>query len=62
MEKKLKILFDYQKFKGNKKLAALIEDTESRYATELSDDEISLVAAAGEPFEEQPKKEDTHDG
>lgn len=48
MEKKLKKLFDYQKFEGNAGLAALISETESRYDNELSDDDLENVAAAGE--------------
>ena len=52
METKLKRLFDYQKFEGNSKLAALIAETESRCAQELSDDDLDLVNAAGE-FDEQ---------
>ena len=49
MEKKLKALFDYQRFEKNERLAKFIGETESRYAKELSDDELSLVNAAGEP-------------
>lgn len=49
MEKKLKILFDYQRFEQNEKLEKLIHETESRYASGLSDDDLFLVNAAGEP-------------
>ena len=49
MEKKLKKLFDYQRFEQNDKLEKLIHETESRYAKGLSDDDLSLVNAAGEP-------------
>ena len=54
METKLQRLFDYQKFEGNSKLAALIADTESRCMQELSDDDLVMVNAAGEgaPFDE----------
>lgn len=48
MEKKLKKLFDYQRFEQNKKLEKLIYETESRYASRLSDDDLSFVNAAGE--------------
>ena len=60
MEKKLKKLFDYQRFEKNEKLEKLIRDTESRYATELSDDDLSLVSAAGEEtlFTENNVKEE----
>lgn len=47
-EKKLKALFDYQHFENNERLEKLICETESRYAKELSDDDLSLVSAAGE--------------
>ena len=49
MEKKLKKLFDYQRFEQNDKLEKLIRETESRYAKGLSDDDLFLVNAAGEP-------------
>lgn len=47
MEKKLQALFDYQRFEQNKKLAEMISETEKSMET-LSDDELSLVNAAGE--------------
>ena len=49
MEKKLKKLFDYQRFERNERLEKLISETESRYAKNLSDDDLSFVNAAGEP-------------
>lgn len=48
MENKLRMLFDYQRFEKNSSLDALIQETESNYARELSDDDLSVVAAAGE--------------
>ena len=48
MEKKLRELFDYQRFEPNERLSKVIRGTEKRYGTELSDEELSLVAAAGE--------------
>ncbi len=51
MEKKIARLFDYQKYAANKDLADIISDVESRYsldAVELSDDDLSLVSAAGD--------------
>ena len=48
MEEKLKILFDYQRFDNNKKIGELIRETEMRHARELSDDDLTMVAAAGE--------------
>lgn len=46
MEKKLKRLFDYQRFERNEHLEKLISKTESR-ARELSDEDLSFVNAAG---------------
>lgn len=48
MENKLKKLFEYQKFEKSAKLDALIEEVHSRYGEALSDDDLELVAAAGE--------------
>lgn len=49
MDNKLRKLFDYQRFEGNERLAKFISETESRYAKNLSDDDLSFVNAAGEP-------------
>lgn len=48
VEKKLPKLFDYQRFEQNEKLGRLIQETEGRYARELSDESLELVNAAGE--------------
>ena len=48
MENKLIKLFEYQKFEQNERLAKLIAETEARQATEISDDDLEMVAAAGE--------------
>ena len=48
VEKKLKKLFDYQRFEQNEKLEKLIQETESRYTKELSEEDLSLVTAAGD--------------
>ena len=42
-------LFDYQKFEGNEKIAKLIKETEGRYGTRLSLEDLDRVSAAGEP-------------
>lgn len=47
--KNLKLTFDYQRFSPNSRLSAMIEDVESRY-TELSDEDLLFVAAAGEAY------------
>lgn len=57
MDKKLKTMFDYQRFSGNKMLESMLHDAESRYPRALSDDELDLVAAAGKPGEKDPDKE-----
>ena len=49
MDKTLKTLFDFQRIANNRRLAALISDTQSRCKTALSDDDLLLVNAAGEP-------------
>ncbi len=42
-------LFDFQRFEQNDSLAALIRETEQRYGGRaLSDDDLSLVSAAGD--------------
>jgi len=48
---KMKALFDYQRFSDNVRLNAIIVDVEKRYATALSDEDLSLVSAAGEAFQ-----------
>lgn len=58
--KKLTALFDYQRFERNKKLQALIDETETRYAYALSDDDLEWVNAAGE-IENKDKKHDDDD-
>lgn len=47
MEQKLKSILDYQRFSPNRSLSAIIEDVEKRYYA-LDDDELSLIAAAGD--------------
>ena len=54
--KKLTALFDYQRFKRNKRLQALIEDTERRCLCSLSDDDLEWVSAAGEETDLKEKK------
>ena len=48
MANKLSQLFDRQRFQQNPRLAKVIGEVESRYASALSDDELELVSAAGE--------------
>ena len=58
METKLKKLFDYQRFEKNPELEKLIAETESRSQSALSDDDLSLVSAAGEPYPDPKDDED----
>ena len=52
MDKKLKSMFEFQRFQNNPRLAKIIAETEQRYAGEISDEDLDLVAAAGvNPFE-----------
>lgn len=48
-ENNLNELFAFQRFSENPHLKRLIEETESRYGCELSDDMLDLVNAAGDP-------------
>lgn len=48
MENRLNKLFEFQKFENNPRLAKLIRETESRYGSALSDDDLDMVSAAGE--------------
>ena len=47
-EKTLSALFDYQLFENEPSLRKLIDEVENEYGTEISDDDLSLVSAAGE--------------
>lgn len=50
MERKLKTLFDYQKFEGNQALQSVIDSVHSRYARkELDLEDLEWVSAAGTP-------------
>ena len=58
---KLTALFDYQRFERNKRLQALIEDTENRCMNALSDDDLEWVSAAGEETDLKDKKDGQKD-
>lgn len=47
MMEKMKRTFEYQRFAPNKRLSAMIEDVERRYS-QVNDDDLFFVAAAGE--------------
>ena len=46
MERKLRSLFNYQKFEGNPRLAKMIQETEANIA--LNDEDLGMVNAAGD--------------
>lgn len=48
MERKLKMLFDFQKYHENERLAKMIAKAEQSLECELDDDALSYVSAAGE--------------
>ena len=50
LEKKISMLFDFQKFEKNADLQAVIDAVHARYAArKLTDEEAEYVAAAGTP-------------
>lgn len=60
MEKKLKSLFDFQKFDGNSELADMIAATEKRFSKnqQLSDEDLSWISAAGTGMVDSKKKDE----
>ena len=58
MENKLKQLFGYQKFEGNKELQQVIDSVHAKYAVrELALDDLEMVNAAGIPELPDRKKD-----
>ena len=51
MDKKLRTLFDYQRFAGNSRLEGMIAEAERNNIRELSMDELGMVNAAGQNVE-----------
>ena len=49
MINKMKYTLDYQKFSPNSRLSKMIDSVEQRY-TELSDEDLLFVSAAGESY------------
>ncbi len=49
-------LFDFQRFAGNERLEILIKQAEASYERALSDEDMGLVNAAGEPEFRRGKK------
>ena len=55
MERKLKQMFDYQKFAGNRELQQVIDSVHAKYAVrELDLSDMEMVSAAG--ISELPEK------
>ena len=50
LEKKISLLFDFQKYEKNADLQAVVDAVHARYsARQLTDDEAEWVSAAGTP-------------
>ena len=60
MSEMLLSLFDYQRFEGDPLLKSLIDKVEGEYGSEIPDDDIFRVSAAGEekPNEKRKKSQD----
>ncbi|MCI8373007.1 MAG: hypothetical protein HFI75_11565 [Lachnospiraceae bacterium] len=60
IEEKLRLLFEFQKFSKNLRLAEMTDEPEKRYGETLSDEELEQVNAAGElvPFESREDNSD----
>jgi hypothetical protein len=55
MEELLARLFDFQKFEKEPALQSVIDEVEARYfCAELSDDELCMLSAAGDPLSQPP--------
>ena len=51
MEKLLTGLFDFQRFESDPALQSVIDEVDARYSgRELSDDELEMFSAAGDPY------------
>ena len=55
-EKRLSALFDYQLFENEPSLRKLIDEVENEYGAEISEDDLSLVSAAGETESSEKRK------
>ena len=60
-ERLLKELFDLQRFERDPALQRVTDETEERWiGEELSDDDLKMLSAAGDPYlqAQKPKKKD----
>ena len=63
MEKKLRKLFDFQRYEGNASLQSVIDDVHSRYAKrELDMDDMEWVNAAGSSDSPEKKRMKLEEG
>ena len=58
MINRIKNTFDYQKFSPNSRLNKMIESVERRYS-ELSDEDLFFVSAAGESYRMDDENDST---
>ena len=56
IEKLLGVLFDFQSFERNEALQRVIDETETRRLTPLTDEELESLSAAGDPFSQMPDR------
>lgn len=61
MEKKLKILFDFQRFRKNDRLEKIISSVDADEIVTLSAEDLSFVNAAGSPEAFQKDMENFED-
>ena len=57
MEKKLRQMFDYQRFSGNAELDKMLADAEARNPAVLSDEDLDLVAGGRIRYGDRDEKE-----
>lgn len=51
VKKKLRELFEFQRFENDPALKSIINETDERYfSTELSENDLSKLSAAGDPY------------
>lgn len=50
MEEKIAFLLDYQRFQKNHRIEEMLQELGGRYGEELTEENLSLVSAAGEAW------------
>lgn len=56
MEEKIAILFDFQRFQKNSRIEKMLQELEGRYGEELTEENLSLVSAAGDGWQRERYK------